>query len=480
MDMSVDGADALVQGLQQDAATQAAAGRTVQIIGILAGSDGLAVITRTLACLQGVDAVHILSHADGQGVQLGSTRLDASTLASHAQQLTAWSSALNSQADLLIYGCDLASTTEGRALVQDLALLTGADVAASNDLTANAAHGGDWTLEYHTGAIESTSAVSATLAAQWDGSLLVLPTGGQTAAHTATAGTAEATTGARSVSMDGQGRFTAIWSTGTDVAYQRFKADGSADTMSGTVNNVYQVYGAAVAGNTAGQTAIAYFEYYPGVLGLILADAHVKLDVFDASGTRTASITVAAANLLEGLLGNALTGNPQIVPTVAMDAGGNTAVAWNIGNKVVLAWLDSAGTLLGSQVIDAGAVTSHVALALGPSGTVLSWTQGGDGVVAQFYNSARAAQGSVVTVPGTATGVQSEATVAWDGNSRALMTWSSTQDGSSDIFGRWFSATGTALGAEFKLNTVTADAQSASSLSVDASGRAVVAWQSQG
>lgn len=476
VDMAVDGAAELLQGLQ----AAATPGRQLEIVAIPAGSDGLALITDTLAGRTGLDAVHILGHADGHGLQLGTTRLDGSTLSSHAQALAAWGTALQAQADLMFYGCDLGATTEGRALVQDMALLTGADVAASDDLTANAAHGGDWVLEVRTGTIESASVVSDALAANWSGSLLVLPGGVQTAAHTATAGTPEATTGPRSVVMDGQGRFTTIWSTGTDVAYQRFLADGTADAVAGTVNNVYAVYGAAAAGNGDGRFAVAYFEYFPGVLGLVLADAHIKLDVFDASGTRTASVTVAGTNLLEGLLGNVLTGTPQIAPTVAMDASGNIAVAWNVGNFMAVSWYDSAGTALGVQVIDAGAAASQVALAMGPSGTVLSWTRGGDGVFAQFYDTARVAQGGAVTVPGTATGVQSESTLAMDGNGRTLMTWSSTQDGSADIFGRWFSAAGTPLGAEFKLNTVTADAQTASSLSVDASGRAVVAWQSQG
>lgn len=480
VDMSVDGAGDLLDALREVA--QQDTGRELQVVAIPAGEDGLASITAALASMHQVDAVHILAHADAQGLQLGTTRIDASTLAGQAQALTSWSTALSEHADLLLYGCDLAATPAGRALVADMALLTGADVAASDDLSANAALGGDWVLEHHTGPIEADSLMGVGGVETWAGPLLVQASGGQTAAHTATALVAESTTGPRSVAMDGQGRFTAIWNTGGDVAYQRYNADGSLDaTMSGTVNNVYTVYGSAVAGNAGGRTAVAYFEYHPGVLGLVLADAHVKLDVFDASGTRTASITVAGANLLEGLLGSVLTGTPQITPVVDMDAAGNMAVAWNIGNYVVLAWVDSAGTLLGSQVIDAGAPTTQVSVAMGASGTALSWTRAGNGVFAQFYDSGRVAIGSPITVPEGSVGTQSESSLAVDGNGRALLTWSSTQDGSSDIFGRWFSVgSGTALGAEFKLNTTTADAQTASSVSLGLSGRAVVAWQSQG
>jgi Domain of unknown function (DUF4347)/Beta-propeller repeat len=49
----------------------------------------------------------------------------------------------------------------GRAFVQSLSQLTGADVAASEDLTGNAALGGNWTLEVTTGAIESSLVLSS-------------------------------------------------------------------------------------------------------------------------------------------------------------------------------------------------------------------------------------------------------------------------------------------------------------------------------
>ncbi|WP_445243932.1 DUF4347 domain-containing protein, partial [Microcoleus sp. S13_B4] len=58
--------------------------------------------------------------------------------------------------DILLYGCDVAATETGNNFVKRLSELTGADVAASNDLTGNAVKGGDWDLEIVTGQIEST------------------------------------------------------------------------------------------------------------------------------------------------------------------------------------------------------------------------------------------------------------------------------------------------------------------------------------
>ena len=52
-------------------------------------------------------------------------------------------------------------------LVNSLATLTGTDVAASDDLTGNAAFGADWELEYRTGQIETSVAISTATQESW-------------------------------------------------------------------------------------------------------------------------------------------------------------------------------------------------------------------------------------------------------------------------------------------------------------------------
>ncbi len=56
-------------------------------------------------------------------------------------------------------GCDVAASQRGLDFIGALAEATGADVAASDDDTGNAALGGDWDLEQQTGAIEAELAV---------------------------------------------------------------------------------------------------------------------------------------------------------------------------------------------------------------------------------------------------------------------------------------------------------------------------------
>ncbi|XPM55095.2 MAG: DUF4347 domain-containing protein [Leptolyngbya sp. IPPAS B-1204] len=74
-------------------------------------------------------------------------------------ELQAWSKALTADADILLYGCNVAENASGKTFVNSLSQLTGADVAASDDLTGL---GGDWELEYSTGTIETTAIADAT------------------------------------------------------------------------------------------------------------------------------------------------------------------------------------------------------------------------------------------------------------------------------------------------------------------------------
>ncbi len=146
-------------------------GREIEVVVLDADQNGVEQISAVLAGHRDLDAVHVISHGRGGGVQLGSEWLSADTLGAQASQIAGWSSALTAEADLLFYGCNLAATESGQALVDTLALLTGADVAASTDLTGQAECGGDWDLEYASGAIEASVALRPEAQAAWSGTL---------------------------------------------------------------------------------------------------------------------------------------------------------------------------------------------------------------------------------------------------------------------------------------------------------------------
>jgi Ca2+-binding RTX toxin-like protein len=116
--------------------------------------DGVSQITENL---QGgkYKAVHIVSHGSEGSLQLGSKQLNSGNLDTYKSQLQQWANFLTDDADILLYGCDVAAGKTGVGFVQQLSQLTGADVAASDDLTGSAALGGDWDLEVKTGEIDS-------------------------------------------------------------------------------------------------------------------------------------------------------------------------------------------------------------------------------------------------------------------------------------------------------------------------------------
>ncbi|MEM7701934.1 MAG: DUF4347 domain-containing protein, partial [Pseudomonadota bacterium] len=139
-----------------------------QIVLIDSGSDGLEQIITALAGAQNVDAIHLVSHGNDGVFWLGSTRVDAASAAGELSGLLqSIGSRLAGDGDILIYGCEVGKDTGGQLLIDRLAAVTGADIAASVDDTGSILRGGDWTLESRLGVIEAT-----TLSAEnWDGLL---------------------------------------------------------------------------------------------------------------------------------------------------------------------------------------------------------------------------------------------------------------------------------------------------------------------
>ena len=167
----VDTATPDYQSLVDDIRSHSGGERQVEVILLDHGADGIREITDVLSTRKDVSAVHIIGHgADGQ-VELGKDTLNFESLLQNATQIKSWGNALAPGADLLIYGCDVAQYADGRSLVDALARLTGADVAASEDLTGAANESGDWTLEYQDGRIDTPVVISGSKQAVWGGIL---------------------------------------------------------------------------------------------------------------------------------------------------------------------------------------------------------------------------------------------------------------------------------------------------------------------
>ena len=122
-----------------------------------AAGDGLSQIAQILAGRSDVDALRIISHGSSGSLALGTTALNSQNINAYQPLLAQIGASLSENADILLYGCNVAASDVGQSFIEQLAVLTGADVAASNDLTGNANLGGDWNLEVTTGNIEAAS-----------------------------------------------------------------------------------------------------------------------------------------------------------------------------------------------------------------------------------------------------------------------------------------------------------------------------------
>ena len=128
--------------------------------------DGLEQMARALSGRTGLDSVQLISHGAAGTLLLGNTLLTSDNLASYQVQLRQIGASLADGGDLLLYGCDVAHGAGGQHFIDALALATGADVAASTDLSGPAGLGGNWTLEAAAGTVETVAldvAIAGTL-----------------------------------------------------------------------------------------------------------------------------------------------------------------------------------------------------------------------------------------------------------------------------------------------------------------------------
>ena len=145
IDAAIDDIDHLASGLDDGH----------ELVLLNKDTSGIEQITDALSQRSNVSSVHIIAHGQSGEIQLGSDLVDQRVVQQRASQFESWSRALTTDADILIYGCDTGAETSGLNLIQQIAKLTGADVAASTDKTGAASEGGDWDLERQVGTIEA-------------------------------------------------------------------------------------------------------------------------------------------------------------------------------------------------------------------------------------------------------------------------------------------------------------------------------------
>ncbi|MEG4073763.1 DUF4347 domain-containing protein, partial [Microcoleus sp. Pol14C2] len=140
--------------------------------------DAIDQITQILALRTNIDSIHIVSHGAPGRLQLGDGSLSLDDIECDRDSLQQWfspqtDSRSKNRPNILLYGCCVAAGETGKAFVKRLSELTGASVAASQNLTGSVAKGGDWELEVRTGKIETPLVFEAEVLAGYE---YVLPT----------------------------------------------------------------------------------------------------------------------------------------------------------------------------------------------------------------------------------------------------------------------------------------------------------------
>ncbi len=185
----------------------------------------------------------------------------------------------------------------------------------------------------------------------------------------------------------------------------------------------------------------------------------------------------------------------QSEPAVAQLADGSLLIAWagrGAGDKqgIFVQRVSATGELLGTENLvnqTTGGDQIDPAIAVANDGSfVVVWSGVGtgdaSGVFLRRFTAMGVAMGGEVRVNSTTANEQSAPAVAFDAAGNLLVAWQSRHQDGSDwgIYGQWYTAAGAALGTETRLNTTTAGSQSAPALATDPTGGILAAWQSHG
>lgn len=131
----------------------------IEVVVLTADKPALEQIANHLYGRSDISGVHVVSHGGEGFLAFGSGIVGSDHLADFADELQRIRSALVEGADILLYGCFVGQDNAGREFLDLLAALTGADVAASVDLTGPESWAGNWILELSTGTISTETLV---------------------------------------------------------------------------------------------------------------------------------------------------------------------------------------------------------------------------------------------------------------------------------------------------------------------------------
>lgn len=480
IDPSVDAYEQLIDDLQGQA------GRRFEILLLNPREDGIAQISDGLQNLKAVSALHLVSHGDEGEILLGTSVLSQRTMERYAAELLSWQPALTADADLLIYGCDLAADESGIQLTQSLHALLGVDVASSVDETGHVSLSGNWLLEHIDGQIEAAVAFSSEVQDDWRGLLSApeLTDTDEFLVNSTTADIQETSADERgsqqAVALAADGSYVVVWSainqdgSGWGVYARRFDSSGTALTseiqVADTTTDNQQW--ARVASDASGSFVVTWTgSHQDGTPQSVYARQ------FDAAGSPLGS-EFRVHGTSTGIQKNS---------SVAMSGDGSFIVVWEGAGPgdtdgIHAQRFDAVGATIGPEFtvnLVTGGVQGHAAVAMNSAGQfVVAWDSGA-GVVARAFDENGIAQTAEVTIdasasaarPSTAMNSAGEFVVVWNRDTTGLGT---------GVFVRAYGLTGTPLTTEATVNTSVLGDQRNGSVSMDPAGNYLVTWEGQG
>ncbi|MGI4935123.1 MAG: DUF4347 domain-containing protein [Janthinobacterium lividum] len=458
-------------------------GRVIEVLTLDPAKDSISQISTYLDGRHDLDAIHLLSHGAQGLLDLGATTLDTAALNARAGEIAAWGNAMTADADLLLYGCDVAAGDLGLAFVTQLASLTGSDVAASTDLTGNAGAApagntgtaGNWTLEVQTGHIETANAFSSAALTAWKGTL-------ESRVNSTTSGVQSSP----AVASNAAGSFVVTWTTdndgsGSGILMQRYNVDATTAGMETRVNSdtagIQADSSVAMASN--GSFVVVWAS--KAASGADQDGFSIQGQRFNADGTRAGGQFLINQNMA----------GDQELPQVSMAQNGDFVVAWQNSTlqQVMVRRYAANGSAVGGEIIvDGSSVTAQQRspdIVLNNSGTfVVTWQSNlgasGDAIFARIYNadnSALSAKFMVNTYDGND---QRQPSIAADAAGDFTIQWLSIarDAGFNKDYFQHFSADGTKIGSEIRGSAIAYSDEANGDIGVMSDGRFVVVGDS--
>lgn len=413
--------------------------------------DGVLQILEALKNTTDLQAIDIISHGKPGALMLGNGELNAANLEDYIDVLDRLGSHLSHNGDILLYGCEVAQGKVGQKFIEDLARLTGANVAASRTMTGNTDLQEEWTLEAQIGKIQTS-----TFDLSYQG---VLGNFTGTTGDDVLTGTA-----ADDLFTGGAGNDTLIGGAGNDIAiYSGNQAD-----YEFSINSSGQiiVHDTNLANGDEGQdtlSSIETFRFADGDIKNSKEFYEVRVNTF-TDGNRSSVTTLSNGNYVvtwEGSSG------------VYAQLYGNNGIALESEFRVNTSLDTYAGGATTSSLLNDGFVIAWVSNSLNGKGNIYVQRYDGNGIALESQSQVNIPKDDYESTPSISPLNNGGFAVSW----RSFHWGTPSSSSGFNVYMQRYDSNGMKEGQEFLLN---ADTNGYESVFVLPSGEFVVFWTSKG